>query len=281
MKAMDVMVRDVVTVKPDDAVANAIKLLAEHDVSALPVVDDDGRVIGVISEADLVHREEIGTEKHRPWWLEALTPASTLAEDFAKSHGRRIDEIMSTKVVSASEETPLGEIATLLEKHRIKRVPILRNGTPGHHQARRAKDLSQEQRKQRRERADENPAKPVVLRPPHAYMPGPRPRPTAPRPISDQARHPLAQGIEALLGRFFASGRRRRAGRLSLTSARPVPADYLEEDLFLRAAHALRCIKQLADEPIDIHSLGFSLEVEDEPVAQRGRRRLEGPPSSR
>ena len=128
MKALDVMVRDVVTVKPDDTVAEAVRLLAEHDVSALPVVDDEENVVGVISEADLVHREEIGTDKHRPWWLEAVTPASTLAEEFAKSHGRRVDEVMSTDVVSASEDTPLGEIATLLERHRIKRVPILRSG---------------------------------------------------------------------------------------------------------------------------------------------------------
>ena len=105
-----------------------MRLLAEHDVSALPVVDDGENVVGVISEADLVHRQEIGTEKHRPWWLEAVTPASTLAEEFAKSHGRRVDEVMSTDVVSASEDTPLGEIATILERHRIKRVPILRSG---------------------------------------------------------------------------------------------------------------------------------------------------------
>ena len=105
-----------------------MRLLAEHDVSALPVVDNDDNVVGVISEADLVHREEIGTEKHRPWWLEAVTPASTLAGEFAKSHGRRVDEVMSTDVVSAAEDTPLGEIATILERHRIKRVPILRGG---------------------------------------------------------------------------------------------------------------------------------------------------------
>jgi len=128
MKAVDVMVRDVVTVKPDDEVADAVRLLAEHDVSALPVVDDDENVVGVISEADLIHRPEIGTEKQRPWWLEAVTPASKLAGEFAKSHGRRVEEVMSTDVVSASEDTPLGEIATLFERHRIKRVPILRGG---------------------------------------------------------------------------------------------------------------------------------------------------------
>jgi CBS domain-containing protein len=128
MKAMDVMVRDVVTVKPEADVASAIKLLVEHDISALPVVDDDGEVVGVISEADLVRRTEIGTEKHRPWWLEALTPGSTLAGEFAKAHGLRVSEIMSSDVISTSEETPLGEIATLLERHRIKRVPVIRDG---------------------------------------------------------------------------------------------------------------------------------------------------------
>jgi CBS domain-containing protein len=128
MKAMDVMVRDVITVSPDDDVAEAVRLLAEYDVSALPVVDDDDTVIGMISEADLLRREEIGTEKHRRWWLEAVTPATKLAEEFAKSHGRRVEEVMSTNIVSASEDTPLAEIATLLERHRIKRLPILRDG---------------------------------------------------------------------------------------------------------------------------------------------------------
>jgi CBS domain-containing protein len=128
MKAMDVMSRDVVTCRPDDEVAKVVKLLAERDVSALPVVDDSGMVVGVISEADLMRREEIDTEKHRPWWLEAVTPGITLAKEFAKEHGRKVDEIMSDTVVSASEDTSLGEIATLLEKHRIKRVPILRDG---------------------------------------------------------------------------------------------------------------------------------------------------------
>jgi CBS-domain-containing membrane protein len=128
MKAMDVMVRDVVTVKPDDSVSEVVKLLAEHDVSALPVLADGGKVVGMISEADLMRRPEIGTEKHRPWWMEAITPAATLAEDFAKSHGQHVDEIMSRHVISASEDTSLGDIATLLERHRIKRIPILRDG---------------------------------------------------------------------------------------------------------------------------------------------------------
>ena len=106
MRAIDVMVRDVVTVRPDTDVADAVKLLAEHDVSALPVVDGEGNLLGILSEADLIHRAEIGTEKHRPWWLEAVTGASTLAEEFAKSHGKKVGEIMTSGAISVSEDTP-------------------------------------------------------------------------------------------------------------------------------------------------------------------------------
>jgi CBS-domain-containing membrane protein len=128
MNASDVMVHDVVTIGPDEPVSKAVQLMVDHDISALPVVDDDRRVIGVLSEADLIHREKIGTEKHRAWWLEAIMPASVLALDYAKSHGRKVSELMSENVISAAEDTPLSEIASLLEKHRIKRIPILKDG---------------------------------------------------------------------------------------------------------------------------------------------------------
>ncbi|WOJ88139.1 CBS domain-containing protein [Methylocapsa polymorpha] len=128
MNASDVMVHDVVTVGPEDDVSQAAQLLVDHDVSALPVIDGDRRVIGILSEADLLHREEIGTEKHRPWWLEAITPASALAFDYAKSHGRKVAEVMSDHVVSAGEDASLAELAGILERNRIKRVPILKDG---------------------------------------------------------------------------------------------------------------------------------------------------------
>jgi CBS domain-containing protein len=117
-----------VTVSPDTDVGDAVKLLAEHDVSALPVLDANGNLVGVLSEAELIHRVEIGPEKHRPWWLEAVTGASTLAEEFAKSHGKKVGELMTTSVVAVSEETPLSEIAALFERKRIKRVPVVRAG---------------------------------------------------------------------------------------------------------------------------------------------------------
>jgi hypothetical protein len=82
----------------------------------------------MLSEADLIHRVEIGTEKRRTWWQEALTGASTLAADFAKSHGKKVGEVMAAGVVSVSEDTPLSEIAALLERKRIKRVPVVKDG---------------------------------------------------------------------------------------------------------------------------------------------------------
>ena len=127
MRAIDIMVRDVVTVTSKTSITDAVKLLADHDLSALPVVED-GRLIGIISEADLLHRTEIGTDTHRPWWLEAMTPASTLADEFSASHAMSVGELMKTDVVTASEDDSLADIANLLERKRIKRVPIMAGG---------------------------------------------------------------------------------------------------------------------------------------------------------
>jgi CBS domain-containing protein len=126
MNAADVMVRDVITIGPDTSVAEAAKLMAQNDVSALPVVDDRKQLIGIISEADLMRRAEIGTEIRHPRWIEAMTPAATLATEFTKSHGKRVEELMSRDVITATEDAPLTEIATILERHRIKRVPVIR-----------------------------------------------------------------------------------------------------------------------------------------------------------
>jgi CBS domain-containing protein len=128
MKAQDVMVRDVVTVGPDTNVTEAVALLVEHDISALPVIDADGDLIGILSEADLLERGELGAERQHPWWIETLMPASTLAAEFAKAHGKKVAEVMSTRVITAHEDTPVSEIAALLERHRIKRVPIVSDG---------------------------------------------------------------------------------------------------------------------------------------------------------
>jgi CBS domain-containing protein len=128
MDASDIMVRDVIAIRPEDDVSDAVKLLVDHEISALPVIDTARHVVGILSEADLLYRDELGTRKLRPWWLEAVTPLSVLAMDYARSHGRKVADLMSETVIAASENTSISELATLFERHRIKRVPILRDG---------------------------------------------------------------------------------------------------------------------------------------------------------
>jgi CBS domain-containing protein len=131
MRAMDVMTTDVITVDPDTAVQALATLLAERGIGGVPVVESSGRLVGIVSEGDLLHRTEIGTarrhrERRRSWWLDHF--ASDLAREYIKSHGRTVKDIMTRDVVTVTEDTDLGEVAALLEAKRIKRVPVTRNG---------------------------------------------------------------------------------------------------------------------------------------------------------
>jgi CBS domain-containing protein len=122
------MTRNVVTVDEEASVQEAAALMLRHRVSALPVLDRSGKLVGIVSEGDLMRRAELGTERERSWWLELITANSDLAEDYVKAHGRKVGEVMTRKPITASPNTPINEIAVLLEEHAIKRVPILDRG---------------------------------------------------------------------------------------------------------------------------------------------------------
>lgn len=128
MQAQDVMVYPVITVAPTATVRDAAALMLERHVSALPVVDAAGKLVGILSEGDLMRRVETGTERRKSWWLRLFTVEAAAATEYAKAHARSVADVMSTRVITATPETRLHEIATLLEKHRIKRVPIVWNG---------------------------------------------------------------------------------------------------------------------------------------------------------
>jgi predicted transcriptional regulator len=102
--------------------------MANHGISAVPVVDKDNRVIGMVSEGDLLHRAETGTERRRSWWLEIMASTNQLAGEYLKSHSGRVKDVMTRDVISVTDTTPVADIAVLLETNRIKRVPILRDG---------------------------------------------------------------------------------------------------------------------------------------------------------
>jgi CBS domain-containing protein len=128
MKAHDVMVAPVITVKPSSSVRELAQILLRNHISAAPVVDDQGKLVGIVSEGDLMRRAEAGTERRRPWWLLLITGEETLAGEYVKSHARKVGDVMTYDVITAAPDTPLDEIADLMERSSIKRVPIVRAG---------------------------------------------------------------------------------------------------------------------------------------------------------
>jgi CBS domain-containing protein len=133
---MDVMTTEVITVDPDTSVQALARLLSERGISGAPVVDSENRLVGIVSEGDLLHRVETGTERRperltgrrRSWWLDTIASDQHLARDYVKSHGRTVKDVMTPDVISVTDTTELAEIAMLLETKRIKRVPVMRDG---------------------------------------------------------------------------------------------------------------------------------------------------------
>jgi CBS domain-containing protein len=125
MQARDVMSEKLATATPGMAVRDAAAKMLERRVSALPVVDEHGALVGIVSEGDLLHRGEIETERKSSWWLELVATPEERAREFVKSHGQKVGDIMTRRVVTVDPTTPLSDIAMILEVNRIKRVPIV------------------------------------------------------------------------------------------------------------------------------------------------------------
>ena len=126
MKASDIMTAAVVSIGPGDTVQHAAELMVRHRVSALPVVEIDGKLMGMVSEGDLLRREETHTEKKRSWWLELVTSYETSAKEYVKAFGLHVRDVMTPGAVTVGESASLAEIAELLETKQIKRVPVMR-----------------------------------------------------------------------------------------------------------------------------------------------------------
>jgi len=125
MIASDVMTRNVISVPPDATVAQAVELMLERGISGLFVVDASGTLAGIITEGDLLRRDELGTERRRSWWLRMIASPGRQAADFTRTHGRRVADVMTHDVISVQSTAALEEIVALMEEHRIKRVPVL------------------------------------------------------------------------------------------------------------------------------------------------------------
>lgn len=128
MKARDIMSRDVVTVSPAASVHEIARLMIGKHISGVPVVAEDGTVVGIVSESDLLRRAEIGTEPRRKWWLSFFSDPDSLARQYTKTHGLRAEDVMSRPVISVGEDADLNEIAGILADQRVKRLPVVRDG---------------------------------------------------------------------------------------------------------------------------------------------------------
>ena len=130
MRAHEIMTTHVVSVRPDTTIEQAIKIMLDRRISGLPVVDEAGRLVGMVSESDLLRRSELGTERQRPRWLRFLLSPGRLASEYTHTHGGKVDEVMTRRVCSVPESATLAEIVDLMVRKRIKRVPVVFGAGP-------------------------------------------------------------------------------------------------------------------------------------------------------
>ncbi|ABE31093.1 BON domain protein [Paraburkholderia xenovorans LB400] len=128
MRASDVMITNVISVTPDMTVREVARIFVDNGISGAPVLDPEGHIAGMISEGDLLRRTEIGTDERKPSsWLDVWS-ASHEARDYIKTHAVKVRDVMTPDVVTVQPDTPLGEVASILETRRIKRVPVTQAG---------------------------------------------------------------------------------------------------------------------------------------------------------
>ena len=128
LTAADVMTTTVVTARPETSIHEIAKLLCDHHISGVPVIGDEEQLLGIVSEGDLIGHARLAGEHRRSWWHTFLNGPTVLAQHYAKSHGRTASDVMTKDVVTVLETTSVADTARTLEQHRIKRVPVLRDG---------------------------------------------------------------------------------------------------------------------------------------------------------
>jgi len=127
MKARDIMTKNVVSVTPDCSIADMAATMQKYRVSGLPVIDAGGTLVGLVTEGDCLRRAETGTEIKRSGWRSFLASPETLAGEYIRSHGRKVSDVMTRDLITIGEDTDLDEIVHLMEKHQIKRLPVVRD----------------------------------------------------------------------------------------------------------------------------------------------------------
>ena len=128
MNAFDVMTCEVVSIHPDADILEALRLMLDRKISGLPIVDAGGMLVGILTEGDLLRRAELHTEPRRSAWLSFLLGPGRLADEYVRTHGRKVVDVMTRNVVSVAEDAALPEIVHLMQRHRVKRLPVTNAG---------------------------------------------------------------------------------------------------------------------------------------------------------
>jgi CBS domain-containing protein len=125
MRAHQIMTKYVTTVTPHASIEDAANIMLRCHLSGVPVVNDDGLLIGIVSESDFLRRNEIGTERKRSPLLRFFDGAGKSATEFVRERGRKVEDVMTRDPITVNEQTPLSELVELMEKRRIKRLPVM------------------------------------------------------------------------------------------------------------------------------------------------------------
>lgn len=128
MQVRDVMTQRVISAGPEESILTAARLMLQNRISGVPVVDPKGALVGIVTEGDFLRRGEIGTARRRPKWLEFLIGPGRLAEEYVHSAGRKVREVMTPDPCTVREDDTLETVVELMERHRIKRLPVMRDG---------------------------------------------------------------------------------------------------------------------------------------------------------
>lgn len=128
MQAAAIMSKPVVGIDPSASIAEAAGLMLSEKISGFPVIRGNGTLVGIVSEGDFLRRGELGTERKRSRWLEFLVSPGKAADEYVRTNGRRIEEVMSQDVVTASPTASLAEVVELMTRYHVKRIPVVDAG---------------------------------------------------------------------------------------------------------------------------------------------------------
>jgi len=128
MQVKDIMTINVISIGADEAVVKAAGLMLQNRISGLPVIDKEGELVGMVTEGDFLRRGELGTQRRRPKWLEFIVGPGKLAEEYVRTSGRKVEDVMTPDPWTVRDDDSLETVVEMMERHHVKRLPVTRGG---------------------------------------------------------------------------------------------------------------------------------------------------------